>query len=244
MEDPMQAFKQGLASLYKHEQFADFTIICGPHTFKVHKTIICAHSKYFAIACSSGSFKEGKRGELVLKAIRSEDDEDDTCDDPEAVKHMVHFFYCMDYDAASDAAIGANVAHPPDQVLSTPPRQLVTAYASSKYSGRKSKSSKETEKAVSEDAGNMVMHAKIFAAAVKYQVPALQALAASKFIEAVKTNWDQDSFAEAAYVVYTTTPKEVGVLRDEIAKTIFVHGILLQKAVVEAVVRAIDGLAF
>lgn len=34
-------------SLFKTEKLSDFTIVCGPHGFKVHKAILCAQSEYF-----------------------------------------------------------------------------------------------------------------------------------------------------------------------------------------------------
>ncbi|TKA44639.1 hypothetical protein B0A54_04589 [Friedmanniomyces endolithicus] len=224
MEDPMQAFKQGLANTYKTEEFADFTIICGPHTFRVHK--------------------EGEKGELILKTAQPEDDEDGTCDDPEAVKHMVQFFYQLDYDAAPTEADVENAPDSPSQVSAVPPRQLAARHPFSNRRGRVITPPQQINKPVIKGDGTMVMHAKVFAAAVKYQVPALQAIAASKFTAAIKTNWDHDDFAEAAHTVYTTTPDEVRALRDEVANTIAKHGALLEKAEVEAVVCAIDGLAY
>ena len=92
--------------------------------------------------------------------------------------------------------------------------------------------------------GNMVMHARVFAAAVKYQVPALKALSASKFAHAVEANASHDTFAEAVHITYTTTPEEVTELRDVIAKTLTERGELLNKPEVEVVVRSINGLAY
>ncbi|KAK0294907.1 hypothetical protein LTS00_006373 [Friedmanniomyces endolithicus] len=244
MEDPMQAFKQGLANTYKTEEFADFTIICGPHTFRVHKVIICLHSEYFRSACRSNRFREGEKGELILKTAQPEDDEDGTCDDPEAVKHMVQFFYQLDYDAAPTEADVENAPDSPSQVSAVPPRQLAARHPFSNRRGRVITPPQQINKPVNKGDGTMVMHAKVFAAAVKYQVPALQATAASKFTAAIKTNWDHDDFAEAAHTVYTTTPDEVRALRDEVANTIAKHGALVEKAEVEAVVCAIDGLAY
>ncbi|KAK5682251.1 hypothetical protein LTS10_005377 [Elasticomyces elasticus] len=92
--------------------------------------------------------------------------------------------------------------------------------------------------------GNMVMHAKVFAVAVKYQVPALQDLATRKFIAAVAANWNHDSFAEAAHIVYTTTADENRALRSEVVKTLLQYGSLLDKPAVEGLVCGISGLAF
>ncbi|KAK0252138.1 hypothetical protein LTS09_012701 [Friedmanniomyces endolithicus] len=240
MEDSMQAFKQGLANTYKTEEFADFTIICGPHTFRVHKVIICLHSEYFRSACRSNRFREGEKGELVLKTAQSEDDEDGACDDPEAVKHMIHFFYHLDYDVAPTETDVTNTSDSPRQVFA----QLAARHPFSNRRGRVVTPPQQINKAVIKGDGTMAMHAKVFAAAVKYQVPALQATAASKFTAAIRMNWDHDDFAEAAHTVYTTTPDEVRALRDEVANTIANHGALLEKAEVEAVVCAIDGLAY
>ncbi|KAK5720355.1 hypothetical protein LTR17_015072 [Elasticomyces elasticus] len=95
-----------------------------------------------------------------------------------------------------------------------------------------------------ESDGNMIMHAKVHAVAVKYQVPALQDLAARKFIAAVAANWNHDSFADAAYIVYTTTPEEIRALRTEVVNTLLQHGSLLDKPAVEGLVCGIIGLAF
>ncbi|EMC94013.1 hypothetical protein BAUCODRAFT_57136, partial [Baudoinia panamericana UAMH 10762] len=64
-----------------------------------------------------------------------------------------------------------------------------------------------------------ITHAKLFAAAVKYQVPGLRALALSKFEQAAKLAWQDASFAEAVRVVYKSTLDEVRELRDVIRRT-------------------------
>ncbi|TKA63295.1 hypothetical protein B0A55_10383 [Friedmanniomyces simplex] len=248
MEGPMLALREGLARLYKNNEFADFAIMCGPYTFKVHKAVICAQSEYFTTACSSGKFGEGEEGRITLKAIGSEDGDDETCDDPEAVKHMVYYFYHLDYDAARIDSPGANVGDTPANGLAVLPHHGATASPSGKHrlglgTRRTPSVPQQAVKPVLKTAGNMVMHARVFAAAVKYQVQALQVLAASKFTAAVEASWDHDDFAEAAHIVYTTTPEEARALRNEVAKCITEHGALLDKAAVEAVVRGISGLA-
>lgn len=90
----------------------------------------------------------------------------------------------------------------------------------------------------------MVMHARIFATAVKYQVPALKCLAAMKFAAAVESRWNHISFAEAAHIVYTTTPEDVRELRDVVADAISAHEGLLDKPEVKSVVLDINGLAY
>lgn len=69
----------------------------------------------------------------------------------------------------------------------------------------------------------IVTHAKVFAAASKYQVDRLCNLAAEKFQNLVTNSWNQDpfvdaascdAFAEAITIVFNSTPEEVTQLRE------------------------------
>ncbi|KAK4897486.1 hypothetical protein LTR49_027973 [Elasticomyces elasticus] len=90
----------------------------------------------------------------------------------------------------------------------------------------------------------MVMHAKVFAAAVKYQIPALQKLAASKFRRAAQISWNDRSFAEATRIAYTTTSEDIRDIRDIVVKSINEHCSLLDKASVETAIKDIATLNF
>lgn len=61
---------------------------------------------------------------------------------------------------------------------------------------------------------DLVMHARVFAVAARYEVTGLRKLAADKFTNAVNASPDHEDFAEAARVVYSTTPKYVRTLRN------------------------------
>lgn len=89
---------------------------------------------------------------------------------------------------------------------------------------------------------NVVVHARVFAAAVKYQVRALREEAAAKFAAAAKVSWDHPSFAKAARITYTTTAEDVRELRDIVGKTIHSHQSLFDKSSIEKTVRSIDAL--
>ncbi|SMQ49242.1 unnamed protein product [Zymoseptoria tritici ST99CH_3D7] len=83
-----------LRGFWESGKFSDFTIKCGPHEFQVHKVVISARSPYFEAACSSNSFKEGESAMIELAS----DKDDPSCDDPEAVKSMIAWFYHDDYE--------------------------------------------------------------------------------------------------------------------------------------------------
>lgn len=66
----------------------------------------------------------------------------------------------------------------------------------------------------------MVAHAKVFAAAIKYQVDGLRDFAAYNFANTFKSSWDSDAFAESLSVVYRFTPEDVTQLRDIVLEII------------------------
>ncbi|KAF2279653.1 MFS general substrate transporter [Westerdykella ornata] len=69
---------------------SDFTIKCSDgHEYKVHKLILCAHSKFFDAASRFG--KEGQ-SEVTLD------------DDPTIVKYMLQYIYGHDYEVPSDSS--------------------------------------------------------------------------------------------------------------------------------------------
>ncbi|KAF1988781.1 hypothetical protein K402DRAFT_19785 [Aulographum hederae CBS 113979] len=84
-EAPKYELMSALATLLEAGKYSDLTIICGARRFQVHRAIICSRSGFFDGACSN-PFREAETGIIDL----SEDDE-------EAVEHMIHYFYHLDY---------------------------------------------------------------------------------------------------------------------------------------------------
>ncbi|KAK4695555.1 hypothetical protein P7C71_g2214, partial [Lecanoromycetidae sp. Uapishka_2] len=65
---------------------SDLKILCAHWEWKVHRSVICPRSKFFAAACS-GDFKEAQDGIISLED-----------DDPFTVDRMMQYLYTMDYD--------------------------------------------------------------------------------------------------------------------------------------------------
>ncbi|KAI7200272.1 WD40 repeat-like protein [Hortaea werneckii] len=226
--------------LLESAELSDLTIVCGPHTYRVHKAILRAHSDYFA---ALPNFAEGVKNSINLKAIDSDDEDDEACDDAEAVEKMIDYFYHLDYSVPviSQPQLEEHV----DELASCD-----TPFASKKK--KKGKCQRTAEKSparpispITPSDGNMALHAKIFAAAVKYQVPGLRTLAAENFREAVRGNWHHETFAEAARIAYETTYEEERALRDTVTATLDRHGnALLKRDEIKAFVKNQNDLMY
>lgn len=160
------------------------------------------------------------------------------CDDPEAVKLMVDFFYFLDYTTDDDKASERIV------VLSETGTDL-SQWGKQSKRGSSAMTTKRTVPEVPKPKhGDMIMHAKVFTIATKYQSPALATLAAKKFKIAVDVDWKRTSFAVEAHLAYTTTEDSVKELRIIIADAVHAHEQLLEVPEVEVVVCAQNGLAY
>ncbi|KAK8184853.1 uncharacterized protein BKA78DRAFT_322883 [Phyllosticta capitalensis] len=73
------------ATLYESAKYSDLIVQCGDRSFPVHKAVVCSRSHFFDGACSH-PWKENITGIIDLSE-----------DDHEAVEHMIHYFYYLDY---------------------------------------------------------------------------------------------------------------------------------------------------
>jgi len=55
----------GLGPLLSSGKYSDLTVHCEDNAWKVHKMVMCTHSKFFVKACD-GKFMEAKSGEIIL----------------------------------------------------------------------------------------------------------------------------------------------------------------------------------
>ncbi|KAH7366606.1 hypothetical protein BKA66DRAFT_193581 [Pyrenochaeta sp. MPI-SDFR-AT-0127] len=77
--------KSALASLFQCGKYSDLTIVSGAKRYPVHRALLATRSTFFEGACRDG-FQEAETRVIDL-----------TEDDAEAVEHMVHYFYHLDY---------------------------------------------------------------------------------------------------------------------------------------------------
>ncbi|KAL0258136.1 hypothetical protein SLS55_007308 [Diplodia seriata] len=85
MDAPSTELLTAFATLFSSGKYSDLTVRCGERSWSVHKAVICSRSGFFDGACSL-PFKESGTGVIDLSE-----------DDPEAVEHMINYFYHLDY---------------------------------------------------------------------------------------------------------------------------------------------------
>lgn len=85
MDAPTIELKTALASLFTSGMYSDLTIVCAAKRYPVHRALLATRSAFFEGACRN-SFREAETGVIDLSE-----------DDAEAVEHMVHYFYHLDY---------------------------------------------------------------------------------------------------------------------------------------------------
>lgn len=93
------------------------------------------------------------------------------------------------------------------------------------------------------DASQLLLHAKMYEVADKYDVTGLDQLAREKFLRAATEFWDTEHFAPAAHYAFSTTPEEDKGLRDVVSNIISQHMALLKKPAVESLLIEFNGLA-
>lgn len=91
---------------------------------------------------------------------------------------------------------------------------------------------------------HLILHARMYAAAEKYGIGGLKALALDKFKIQLTRHWDAVEFAEAIHVVYSSTPPSDKDMREVVADTLGWHGRLLEKPEIEVAILDINGLAY
>lgn len=183
--------------------------------------------------------QERATGTLELKAKQSDSDshgDDDDCDEPEIVKLMMHYFYHFDYLEGSTAT-SHEIAG--GEIWDTNSWELPPAK-------RDSKKAAKSKRTLLHDSAkiHLIEHAKLFAMAVKYQVVALQRLAAGKFKAEAYRHWDHEDFPKAVHLVYTTTPDEVSQLREAAVDVLHTYyDYFVGRPDVQSLLRSINGLA-
>ncbi|RSL61090.1 hypothetical protein CEP53_005221 [Fusarium sp. AF-6] len=87
---PFDSFRSSLKDYFNQDTLSDLSVICDGQTFKVHRLILCAHSKYF-FKQLNGPWKESSEQVINIQDFEIS-----------VVKAMLHFMYNFDYTNVND----------------------------------------------------------------------------------------------------------------------------------------------
>lgn len=181
-------------------KFADFDVRCGPFLFKVHKVIVSAASKYFEALCGghfvvslSHFYFFSNKGILMLhkEAVTGSTSLDD---EPVTVARMLQACYSGDYGTDEHET----------QLAGYMEDALILTEDGGSWGGCNPEFGTR----------GLVMHAKMYAFADKYDILNLRHLALTKFKARIKS--DEVSYEDvlaAGQIIYETIPRNDDQLR-------------------------------
>ncbi|CAN9419816.1 unnamed protein product [Alternaria alternata] len=254
------AEKQILASLKGHVHvlksgaYSDLTITCGNDTHKVHKVIVCERAEFFARNLKFG----GKESESSIIDLPE--------DEPTIIKLLIQYLYEGEYepllpdDESREALLAARIGRPKHDPhgraysyqfphsCSQPVFGLASGSADCNHNCRNfnCKECNNPEPSIpppNSESDQLLLHAKMYEIADKYDAVGLKDLAIEKFKWACQYLWDDDKFSIAADHVFSTTPDHDKGLRDIVSETIGAHMGLVKKPEVKVLLTEFNGLA-
>lgn len=188
--------KLTIASYLNSGTFADFTVSCGPYSWKTHRVIICQRSAYFARLCAS-PFKVGipLGSEPSVNANRMQEATDLAItlerDDPQLMAIFLVFLYSGTYPIHREGK-----SAPAESV-----RRLLYI-------------NNQANLDLSEDKDPLTAHASLYGLADKFECPSLKQLCQNAYIRALRAKFSILDLISSIDVVYKTTPENDKGLRN------------------------------
>ncbi|KAF2134918.1 hypothetical protein P153DRAFT_279961, partial [Dothidotthia symphoricarpi CBS 119687] len=243
-------------SLLASGKYSDFVITCGSDTYNVHKSVVCTRSGFFERA---ERFAVGK----VSQAEAAESKVDLPEDEPPDVKLLIQYMYESEYEPTLESMteqlstfqgvkkLGYHYQFPhtctppncPDEYMVCPHHECRPNSCNENCVKFVCAMCCQSTTAKPGSASQILLHAKMYEFADKYDVSGLKELAREKFSSACLRYWDSDYFAPAAHHAFSTTPEEDKGLRDIVISTVSNHMDVLNKPAMEAVLNEFNALS-
>ncbi|KAI4945147.1 hypothetical protein J4E91_008124 [Alternaria rosae] len=264
------AQKQALASLkgiLKSGAYSDLTITCGSDMYKVHKVIVCERAKFFARAIKFGG-QESENGTVglpedepaivkLLVQYLYEGEYEPLLPDCESSLALtpVKVDESRPKHAPSGRAYSYDFPHncnkqngPCDSIQVCPHHKCRNegwgyCCVNRNFNCEVCNPSAPPLPSLDGQADQLILHAKMYEYADKYDVVGLKDLAIEKFSRSCKHFWNEDEFSVAAHHVFSTTVDTDKGLRDIVSATISAHMGLVKKAEVKVLMTEFNGLA-
>ncbi|TKA50203.1 hypothetical protein B0A49_12321 [Cryomyces minteri] len=209
-----QPLEQGLGSMFDNPRYSDLVVTCSGRAFKVHKTVVCSQSKWFAKKLLGPWASAPCKPDINTPAKEAESGVIDLdADDPNAVEAMLRFYYTSSYneDDKIDAESGAVV---PPALLNA---QVYTIADKYNILELKNLSKTKFKLAVVTSLTNDGLQdalAKLYILANRYNIVELRTLMETEYAFGTATPQAPCTFHDVVAEVYSSTPTADRGLRD------------------------------
>ncbi|OXV07290.1 hypothetical protein Egran_04945 [Elaphomyces granulatus] len=195
--DPGDELVDALTGLFQKPKYSDLTIICGSHTFKVHRCIVCPRSDFFARACD-GKFKEASSGIVELH------------EQPLLVEKMLEYLYTLDYTVC-------------DQLNPVTEDSTKPCPIQPKPADTDDNLTIVTTDGASSDYDTLSFHILMYSLADRLFIRGLKALAKVNVVRELEQRLNAECFPSAVTDIYNSTPPHDRGLRDIAVDTTLSH---------------------
>ena len=239
-----------MASNYKLLQtgkYSDLTVKCGSREWRVHRSIVCEGSKFFAAACDGPFLVSVPLEKATTPAHQAQESSSREVtledDDPAIFERLLLYLYTLDYD---DGSLSENNESPlsensPAISATQDPEQgeavlvsTLAAFAPDEPSESQSDSSAVLikqhatavalvpERPTQNEKSSLMINVQVYAMAEKFDVAELKILAKEKF-SACAQGWPLPEFPSVVHEALSSTPESDRGLRDLLSRILAEH---------------------
>lgn len=208
-----------MSSSFDDASYSDLTLICRGKRYSAHRAIVCPQSPVIAKKCQFQDTAQGPSYESCGAEPRYCFDFLD--DDPQIVDCLIQYFYRQNYQKnySKSATDGAELGNDANTVSTSSERDDIDDFYP-------------------------LSHARVYALAEMYDIPALKELALEKFSGSIQHNSELERFLEGVEEAYTSTVREDTGLRHVITRYFYTHSGLLNEEQVKDTLQRIDSLSY
>ncbi|EUC29999.1 hypothetical protein COCCADRAFT_39729 [Bipolaris zeicola 26-R-13] len=249
-------------------EYSDLTIKCGNDVHKVHKMILCTQSDFFAGAVRFPG-KESEQSnidlpedepaiiKLIMGYFYTGDYKCDPQDLPDFPSSFVAFckktfrnkedeFYTYDFPHSCVDCTREQGGTPLCPHHHCSPERNSCGFRCDKFvcSSCEEQYDDEIEEIRFKlQAEDLLVHAKVYEVAHKYNIAGLKELSKEKFKDGCEKHWDANGFSAAADYAFSTEREEDKGLRDIVIDTIAMHIKLMKKPEVQVLMGEFGSLS-
>ena len=205
------------SSSFDEDEYSDLTLVAQGKCYFAHRAIVCPQSPVIAKKCQIQDSIEGYPRKTTTKYYF-----DFGSDNPQAIDCLIQHFYRQNYQANNrdhDVEKHPESSDIENEVSASPEHDVV-------------------------DATCPILHARVYALAELYDIPALKATALEKFNRTIQDHFRPNRFLDGVEEAYASTIQEDRGLRDIIVQFFYKHPDLLKQERVTDILQEVHPLTF